>query len=335
MNRLVMKMKKQLYFPLLITLLASLIFGVLPWSQPSTVYAAPDTLTLLPDGAGDYTLIAGVEPVGTAHWDAVNDPVLTPDDATTYISTTNATQEKDAYTLQDTAQTGTINSVTVYFRFRSKLATKTHYAQPFLLLSGTETNGTEIAESTAIWTTFSELLARPGGGSWTWADINNLQVVIGLRDGGAGEPQLTQVYIEVDYIPPPSILNSPITWNVGTVEQNFSYKTTLTYFTITNNSPYSVNITISGDDMTGTGVTWTLSEDASVGTNIYGLRAGLEGGVEGNDYVTVVPKSTANTLVSGLASLGTQRWGLQLLTPQIVTDGASKSGIVTLTATQV
>jgi len=108
-----MKMKKRLYLPLLIMVLVSLISGVLPLGQPSIVYAAPDTETLLPDGSGNYTNIEDVEPpVGTQHWDAVNDLVGSPDDITTYIYTTSATQEKDAYTLQDTTQTGTINSVT-------------------------------------------------------------------------------------------------------------------------------------------------------------------------------------------------------------------------------
>ncbi len=41
-----MKMKKQLYFPLLLTLLASLVFGVFPLGQPATVYAAPGTESL-------------------------------------------------------------------------------------------------------------------------------------------------------------------------------------------------------------------------------------------------------------------------------------------------
>jgi len=129
------------------------------------------------------------------------------------------------------------------------------------------------------------------------------------------------------------ISNTPINYNFGNVSKGASYKTGLTYFTITNDSPDSVNITISGDDMTG-GVTWTLSEDASTGTNIYGLRAGREGEVEGNDYITVVPKSSANLLVSGLPASENQTWGLQLLAPTSFTDGVAKEGTVTLTATQ-
>ena len=129
------------------------------------------------------------------------------------------------------------------------------------------------------------------------------------------------------------ISNSPPgDYEFGTVSEGASYKTGLTHFTVTNHSAFAVKITISGIDMTGGGVTWTLSEDASTATNKYGLRAGREGEVEENDYLTVVPKSSANTLVSELAT-GTQRWGLQLLAPTSFSDGALKSGIVTLTAT--
>jgi|GEM_PF-6757862 len=38
-----MKMKRRLYFPVLIALLVALVFGAIPLSQPATVYAAPDT----------------------------------------------------------------------------------------------------------------------------------------------------------------------------------------------------------------------------------------------------------------------------------------------------
>lgn len=76
-------------------------------------------------------------------------------------------------------------------------------ARPYLRLSGVETTGS-LVDLTAIvnYTTFSEILACPGGGGWAWADINSLQVCIGL-DGAEGiwEDRCTQEYIEVDYTP--------------------------------------------------------------------------------------------------------------------------------------
>jgi len=100
---------------------------------------------------------------------------------------------------------------------------------------------------------------------------------------------------------------------------------------LTNNSSYAIDVTISATDMTG-GITWTLSDTATPGADTYGLRAGLEGG----SYNVVVRKNGPyNTLVSSLAgSGGTQNWGLQLLVPTSFSDGAVKSGTITLTAVQ-
>ncbi len=129
----------------------------------------------------------------------------------------------------------------------------------------------------------------------------------------------------------PDISNSPSSYAFGTLNENSSYPTNLDYFTVTNNSAYPVNITIGGSDMIG-GITWTLSDDATPGVDIYSLRAGLEG--DGSYTIIVKRNGPYNTLVSNLASLGTQRWGLELLSPTSFSDGAQKSGIVTLTATQ-
>lgn len=63
-----MKMKKQLYLPLLITLLVSLIFGALHLGQPSIVYAAPDTESLWSQTnavSGGLTLTGGTNANGS------------------------------------------------------------------------------------------------------------------------------------------------------------------------------------------------------------------------------------------------------------------------------
>ena len=126
------------------------------------------------------------------------------------------------------------------------------------------------------------------------------------------------------------ISNTPSTWSVngGTaVATNSTYTTGLTNFTITNSSGGAVDITIQATDMTG-GNTWELSEDGTAGNMICGLKAGLEGG----DYTIVVPELSSSTLKSGLADSATQKWGLKLYTPTVFSDGASKSGTVTITA---
>ncbi len=168
--------------------------------QQEIVYAS--TLTLVPNDVGDYTNIPGMYPAGGSHWDKVDDPPGSPDGDATYIFLLGA-QLKDAYKLTDTSQTGTINSVRVYFRFRINNVFGTAYSQPFLRLGTAETAGTEVSSTTTSYVTYSEILARPGGGSWSWTDINNLQVCIGLRTS-VYYNIFTQEYIEVDYTSGPT-----------------------------------------------------------------------------------------------------------------------------------
>jgi len=128
----------------------------------------------------------------------------------------------------------------------------------------------------------------------------------------------------------PSISLNTYSWSAGPIEENSNYSSGLTHFTITNNSGGAVTITIGGTDMTGGGYTWTLSDTATPGDMICGLKAGLSGG----DYTIIVKKTTPyNTLVSGLADSGTQDFGLRLYTPTDFDDGYEKSGTITLTAT--
>jgi hypothetical protein len=153
------------------------------------------TLTLVPNGAGDYTNIANQWPNSGSHYDKVDDPVGSPDEDSTYVTTASTSQQKDAYNLIDTALSGTINWVKHHFRIKSFSDGYTVRAQPFLRLGSTETTGTEVAQDTDDYTDYSETLGRPGGGAWSWADINALQVCIGVKR----YCYCTQVYIEVDY----------------------------------------------------------------------------------------------------------------------------------------
>ncbi|MBA7588061.1 hypothetical protein ES708_30109 [subsurface metagenome] len=74
---------------------------------------------------------------------------------------------------------------------------------------------------------------------------------------------------EVEVVLPP-ILNTPDNYPFGVVNESSTTETGLTYFTVTNNSGYDVNITIGGTDMTG-GTAWTLSDTATPGIDTYGL----------------------------------------------------------------
>jgi hypothetical protein len=186
----------------------------------------------------------------------------------------------------------------------------------------TTTTGTE----TTYWYDVTSATA------WTPTklDDTNFRVRVDAYSVGvASEVRLDWIPVEVTYSTP-DISVDPISYDFGPVAEGATPSTGLAYFTVTNNSSSAVDITISGTDMTG-GVTWALSDDGNPGTNIYGLKAGLEAGA----YTIIVKKNSPyNTLVSNLAaSGGTQKWGLQLYAPTTFSDGNAKTGTVTLTAT--
>jgi len=156
---------------------------------------------LLPNASGNYTGIASATPA-VAHYLNVDDPVATPDDAVTTVETSNLTQEKDAYNLSEPSWLGdsqTITSVKVFFRHASTSGSASDKARPFLRLGEDETTGTAVlSPQVPAWLTSNETLARPGGGSWTTADLSTLQVGLGLIS--AGNPEYcTQVYVHIDY----------------------------------------------------------------------------------------------------------------------------------------
>ncbi len=126
---------------------------------------------------------------------------------------------------------------------------------------------------------------------------------------------------------PPDISNTPSEWLLGTISANSSYQTGLN-FTVQNNIGYDVKITIRGSDMTG-GIPWTLSDNDTPGPDIYVLRASLDG-----ENYNINVTETDTVLTDNLTDNNSQQWGLELLSPTSFSDGAQKSGTVTLTATQ-
>lgn len=147
------------------------------------------TETFVPNAPGDYTNITLETPFGFAHWDVVDDPPGAPTDGD-FVQDPGA--NADAYNLVDhTTETGAIESVTVFFRLLGD-----GNSTPGLRLAAAETLGTPVA-NTGAWTTHSEVLARPGGGVFSWADIDNLQAIISLAP--ATNAYCSQIYIRVLY----------------------------------------------------------------------------------------------------------------------------------------
>jgi hypothetical protein len=156
-------------------------------------------LTLYPDG--DQSIEIPHSTGASGHWQCVSDADKS--DGTAYVyagSGDNRDAEwfTDYYSVQDHASvSGTIDSVTVFVRCQCDRSNAA-YAQTYIKLGDNYSNGTQYALSTK-WTDHSDSLAKPGGGSWSWDDIDNIQCGVGLNPGSNKKASCTLVWIVVDF----------------------------------------------------------------------------------------------------------------------------------------
>jgi hypothetical protein len=139
-----------------------------------------------------------------------------------------------------------------------------------------------------------------------------------------------------------AMTNSEATWAVGTVAASSTYWWTSDDLapaepfvdgdmksTITNTGSVAEDIDIKVANFTG-GDGWTISTDDSPDEGEISLRAGITGTANEAGMVQVITSDTE--LVDNLASSGTKLWCMEMETPASFTDGAEKTGVVTLTA---
>jgi hypothetical protein len=161
------------------------------------------TETLQPNAAGDGTLIANVFGA-TTHWEAINESIA--NDNTNYVYTSSSSYQRDLYNLPNHSGLGTINSVTVYFRFETSNSFDTAYAKAAIKTHGTVYSGTEQSEGSGVYVTRSYTWTNNPytGASWSWTEIDDLQAGLELKHTGfyGGVSRCTQVYVEVDNTPP-------------------------------------------------------------------------------------------------------------------------------------
>ncbi len=175
------------------------------------------TELLRPNGAGDLTALTPQDPeLLLTNWECVAESSA--DDATTYVFTTGTSYLTDSYALENHAGAyGAVNSVTVYVRCRKVGTSTNNQVIPILRLGGTTVEGSQFSITTS-WAEYSQVVSRPGGGSWSASDIDSLQAGVKCRARGvAGEhPEVTQVWIVVDY----TLANHPSPTNLECERQS-------------------------------------------------------------------------------------------------------------------
>lgn len=152
--------------------------------------ASTDNVILRPNGTGDVTNISNVTGAST-HWEAVsdaNDASEVHQNSTSYL--------QDLYTLDNSGYYGPIDSVNFYFRIKSNGGTV--WATPCFKIDGVTYNGTE-QTATIIATKNQLFAASPATGtSWSWSEINSMQVGIFLK-GNTNSEYCYDIWLVVTY----------------------------------------------------------------------------------------------------------------------------------------
>ncbi len=184
-------------------------------SQPGwndVLTTASEDIIYRPVGAGDETDIKSQYPASGEHWGKVDE--TTADDDSTYVYTPSFGWEEDLYnTANHTTQTagGDINYVEVFMVSRTSGNITQDSAYVHIKTNGFEYNGlsenltTSYAEYPNSWSDNPQ-----SGNPWTWNEIDNLQIGIGMREGGVAIDSLcTQVYTSVNFDAPELNGNTP------------------------------------------------------------------------------------------------------------------------------
>lgn len=197
---------------------------VLPFAQP--VYA--DTETLRPNAAGDATALNYQWPESGAHWDKVDD--VTPDEDSTFVITTYTGYTRDLYNLPaHSIGSGTINSITIYFRIRSNSSIYPAYGKASQKSGAIVTDGTEETQPDTYGTKSQTYTTNPATGSaYTWAEIDALQIGVSLRASSGQSVLCTQVYVEVDYAITVPVVTTSAATNVAVTTATLNGNVTAT-----------------------------------------------------------------------------------------------------------
>jgi len=160
------------------------------------------TLILRPNGNGDVIELTP---------DPVVDNYLNVDEEVADDNTTDngysgeSWAVYDLYTLENSSDLGTINSVTVYSRVYTAgggAGSSGSRGMTKIKTGGTEYDGT-LTQGVYSWVTLNtEYVDNPQTTvAWTWDDINALQAGAYIEGSAEGSvsASVTQVYIEVDY----------------------------------------------------------------------------------------------------------------------------------------
>lgn len=155
------------------------------------------SVIIRPNGAGALTECSKVG--AASNWQAVDEAVANGD--IDYILSAFPATCRDRYALENVSgHTETINYVRLHFNACKATAAGVAYCTPVIRLLSSESSGTQISLSRTYTGYYYDFATKPTGGTFTWANINDLQAGVTLQGVSTGA-KCTQVYLEVFYTP--------------------------------------------------------------------------------------------------------------------------------------
>lgn len=242
----------------------------------------------------------------------------TADNDATYIYVTGASSGLGRFDLPDhTTQAGVINSVTAYWRYRGTATGG--QTQGGFYFSSSGYGGYLTGETRTLntyWTTWSFTAnQRPGGGSWTWGEIDDLTLVVTLKSPTDGtQARCTQAWVVVNYTPPtptptvtPTATQTPTPTNTPTVTPTATPTPCHDAMDYPDNPDFRIDSTqATGDDGWLVRVTGTADGDNELGISLYDKEnsISIDGATSGNTKV-VITKGTEDIAITSPYTLTT------------------------------
>jgi hypothetical protein len=167
----------------------------------------PTDLVLRPTGQGIYDQLVAIpaaDMVGKAKWEIVARPQIDPLACFTYNQMWDVRMRYDTYLMGNhTNESGMIQKVTLWGWCSKQLKDEVEYpvyGQFRIRVGGAEMDSTQF-ELPLNWTLFStEFLQKPGGGAWSWADIDAMECGFGEMGENWSAGSIAQLYAVVSYL---------------------------------------------------------------------------------------------------------------------------------------
>jgi hypothetical protein len=165
---------------------------------PCVIWA--DSVTRRPNADGTYDSDWGLS-AGATQWQLV-DEAVSDDDGTYVYEASNNQRFSCVFPTTPAVPTGATDiSVAVYYNSKKQGAIGDPETTPFLRFSATNLGGNEDVLTTS-YVVYPDTIGKPGGGSWTVAEINGTAWEAGVnKTSPSGTARCTQLWVVISYTP--------------------------------------------------------------------------------------------------------------------------------------